>query len=265
MVRPRHAARSRIATRLPPILFLLLCVAVAGCVERTEAVPGTFAAGPAAAPLDPSSNVPTASDVPGGSDVPAATPLPEPTDSPSPTPSPTPTDPGQYRGVTAIGDSVMVDAAPNLRSTFPGITIDAVAGRQVDVGIAAMQNLANTGRLGTTVVIGLGTNGPFSSGQFDRIVALAGGRRMIFLTNHCAYCTWVTRNNELILGGCLPSRDCTIADWQALAGSNPAWFYTDGVHMPIGGIGGQAFADLVGRSLVASPPIPRSRLHVYPA
>src|SRR5437773_2125369 len=78
----------------------------------------------------------------------------------------------------------------------------AVAGRQVAVGIQAMQSLAYSGRLGDAVVIALGTNGPFSRIQLARIVALAGGRRLVMLTNYCPYCSWVAANNELIRSGC---------------------------------------------------------------
>src|SRR5713101_1595688 len=97
---------------------------------------------------------------------------------------------------------------------LPGLTADAVAGRQVVNGILALQSLAASGRLGDIVVIALGTNGPFSPGQLDRIVALAPGRRLIMLTNHCAYCSWVTANNELIRSGCRQVPDCTVAEWE---------------------------------------------------
>jgi hypothetical protein len=116
-----------------------------------------------------------------------------------------------------------------------------------------MQTLAASGRLGDIVVIALGTNGAFSSSQLDRIVALAGGRRLIMLTNYCTYCSWVAANNELIRGGCPRVRDCTVAEWESLAAANPDWFYADGVHMPIGGHGGRAYADLVARMLQRTP------------
>ncbi|HMC07963.1 MAG TPA: hypothetical protein VKL22_01385 [Actinomycetota bacterium] len=152
-------------------------------------------------------------------------------------------------GVTAIGDSVMVDATPNLRGVLPGISIDAVAGRQVVNGVAAMQTLANAGRLRDNIVIALGTNGAFTSGQLNRLLSLAAGRHVVVLTNYCPYCEWVPQNNDMIGAGCTPDRDCTVADWHALALANRAWFNPDGVHMPIGGIGGLAYAQLVAYSL----------------
>jgi hypothetical protein len=147
----------------------------------------------------------------------------------------------------------MVDATPNLRARFPSLTIDAVAGRQVAVGIQAMLALGYSGRLGDTVVIALGTNGPFSSSQFDRIVALAGGRRIVMLTNYCPYCSWVPANNALIRNGCRQVPGCTVAEWEKLAAANPGWFYADGVHMPIGGPGGQAYAEVIAQMLQRPP------------
>jgi hypothetical protein len=248
MPRGRHSA-----TRFPLAVFVVLCVAVASCLAGARAAP--FASERETRGKGSSVAVPPP--------VAAATPLPEPSGpsfvpllDPSESPSPTETanpDPTAYRGLTAIGDSIMVDATPNLRARFPGLTIDAVAGRQVAVGIQAMLTLAWAGRLGDTVVIALGTNGPFSTSQFARIVALAGGRRMVMLTNYCPYCSWVPANNALIRSGCRQVPGCTVAEWQELAAANPGWFYADGVHMPIGGQGGQAYADLIAQMLQRPP------------
>ena len=253
MPRGRHTA-----TRFPLAVFVVLCVAVASCLAGSRAAP--FASVRQTRAQGSEVAVPPPAPLPGASGP--ATPLPEPSGSsgpltdPSGTPSPTETakpDPAAYRGLTAIGDSIMVDATPNLRARFPGLTIDAVAGRQVAVGIQAMQALAYSGRLGDTVVIALGTNGPFSSIQLDRIVALAGGRRIVMLTNYCPYCSWVPANNELIRNGCRQVPGCTVAEWEEVAAANPGWFYADGVHMPIGGPGGQAYADLIAQMLQRLP------------
>ena len=247
MPRGRHTA-----TRFPLAVFVVLCVAVATCLAGSQAGPlasvrETRAQGAYGA-VPPPGTLPGALRGASGE----ATPLPEPLGTPSPTETAKP-DPAAYRGLTAIGDSIMVDATPNLRARFPGLTVDAVAGRQVAVGIQAMQALAYSGRLGDTVVIALGTNGPFSSSQLARIVALAGGRRLVMLTNYCPYCSWVAANNELIRTGCRQVPDCTVAEWEELAATNPGWFYADGVHMPIGGPGGQAYADLIAQMLQRLP------------
>lgn len=183
---------------------------------------------------------------------------------------PFPTQPGTARSpargggdVTAVGDSIMVDGMPNLRGLLPGIAIDAVAGRQVAAGLAVLGDLARHGGLRTSLVVELGTNGTFSAAQLDRILSLAGGRHLVLLTNHCPYCAWVPSNNELIATTCTPARDCTVADWETLADAHPEWFARDGVHMPIGGVGGQAFAELISSALGGR--IPVSKLGALPA
>ncbi|TMK49226.1 MAG: hypothetical protein E6G66_09290 [Actinobacteria bacterium] len=152
-------------------------------------------------------------------------------------------------GVTAIGDSVMLDAAPNLRALVPGITIDAVVSRGVDAGIAGMRSLAGAGQLGASVIVHLGTNGSFTPDEMDQLVAVAAGRQLVLLTDHCPYCSWTPSNNAVIQAGCTSARRCTVADWNSLAVANPQWFGKDGVHMPIGGTGGQAYAELVVQHL----------------
>jgi hypothetical protein len=160
--------------------------------------------------------------------------------------------------ITAVGDSIMVDAMPNLRSLFPGMATDALAGRQVAAGLTVMQALASQGRLPANIVVELGTNGTFTTTELDRIFTLAAGRHLVLLTNHCGYCTWVPSNNFLMASRCTPDNACTVADWEALAVAHPEWFAHDGVHMTIGGIGAEAFAQLIARSLGKS--IPASRL-----
>jgi hypothetical protein len=143
------------------------------------------------------------------------------------------------------------------------MAIDAVAGRQVATGLSVVQTLANLGRLEANIVVELGTNGTFTPAQLDRILSLAGGRHVVLLTNHCAYCSWVPSNNDLMATSCTAERACTVADWEALADLHPEWFSRDGVHMPIGGAGGQAFAELIARSL--GVPIPAAHLDPLPA
>ena len=143
----------------------------------------------------------------------------------------------------------MLDAAPNLRALVPAIDIQAAVSRGVDQGLTGMQSLASSGRLRFSVVVHLGTNGGFSSQQLDRLVDIAAGRRLVLLTNHCPYCRWAPANNAVIRAGCTPARRCAVADWNGLADANPQWFGRDGVHMPIGGVGGQAYAELVARDL----------------
>jgi hypothetical protein len=148
--------------------------------------------------------------------------------------------------VTAIGDSALLDAAPALRAQIPGVTIDAAVSRSALPGPGILTMLAMSGRLGRSIIFALGTNGGFSAALLDEVLRIAAGRRVVFVTNHCAYCSWTPANNAIMRADCTPARNCYVADWDALADRHPQWFGgSDGVHMPIGGTGATAYAQLV--------------------
>jgi hypothetical protein len=151
--------------------------------------------------------------------------------------------------VTAIGDSVMIDAAPALRRALPGVTIDAAENRSALPGPALLFAFAHTGRLGSSIVIDLGTNGGMSASVMDEMLRIASGRRVVMVTNHCSYCSWTSAGNEIMRRVCAEQRHCFVADWDALARAHPAWFASDGVHMPVGGTGAQAYANLIRTQL----------------
>ena len=149
--------------------------------------------------------------------------------------------------VTAIGDSVMLDAEPALEADIPGVDVEAAVSRQWDAGIALAQQLKSEDRLGAIVVIDLGTNGPVSTQQFsDMMNVLAGASRVVFVTVHLPpdY-SWVTSVNATLEQGVQRYPRDRLADFNKLADENPQWFYSDGVHMPIGGPGAQAMARLI--------------------
>jgi hypothetical protein len=149
------------------------------------------------------------------------------------------------QGVYAIGDSVMIDAEPSLRHDIRGITVDADVSRQTSTGIAILAQQRANGTLARTTVFGLGTNGQFTSGQLNEIIGLTAGHNLIVITSHCPYCSWTNSNNATIHQLCTPAHHCYVADFQAAALQHPEWFVGDGVHMPIGGAGAQAYARIV--------------------
>ncbi len=149
--------------------------------------------------------------------------------------------------VTAIGDSVMLDAQPALEADIPAIDVQAAVSRQWDAGIALAQQLKDADRLGAIVVIDLGTNGPVSPQQFtDMMDVLSGASRVVFVTVHLPpdY-SWVNSVNDTLEQGVARYSQDRLADFNKLADENPQWFYSDGVHMPIGGAGAQAMARLI--------------------
>jgi hypothetical protein len=148
--------------------------------------------------------------------------------------------------VTSIGDSVMIDAEPDLQKDIPGIDVRAMVSFQFYAGIGLVQTLRSEHVLGAIIVIGLGTNGPFSSAQFDQMMAAcAGASRVVFITVHVDQ-PWQDQVNAALAAGVARyPKVAVLADWEALAAKHPEWLYSDGTHLPIGGTGAQALAALV--------------------
>src|SRR5205085_1956739 len=85
------------------------------------------------------------------------------------------------RDITAIGDSVMLAAAAQLRAVLPGSYIDAQVSRQMSQGIEVARELASRGELRPILVVGLGTNGPITMRQVGELRAVAGPRCALVL------------------------------------------------------------------------------------
>ena len=95
------------------------------------------------------------------------------------------------------------------------------------------------------VIVGLGTNGPITSTDFDQMMSvLSGASRVVFVNVHVDQ-PWQGTNNAVIAAGVSRYPKAVLADWFSLADANPSWLYSDGTHLPIDGAGAQALAALV--------------------
>lgn len=161
-----------------------------------------------------------------------------------------PTAPGLVpERVTVVGDSVTIDAAPALRALIPHCHVEAVVGMQWSTGVSLLAGLRRAGQLGQYVVVALGTNGPVTAGQFVSMMSvLKGVSRVVIVTDHAPR-YWEEENNALFKSEVRRYPSARIADWDAAARAEPAWLYSDGVHMPIGGAGAYAWARLVKAQL----------------
>jgi len=129
----------------------------------------------------------------------------------------------------AVGDSVMLGAAQQLGNN--GVVVDAEVSRQMVDMVPVMQQLRDQGRLGTAVIVHLGTNGSVSQSTIDAFMEpLSGVPNVIVLTNR-ANRGWVPGNNERLRA--LASRpNVIVLDWEALSAECPGnCFYSDGIHL----------------------------------
>lgn len=175
----------------------------------------------------------------------ARTPAPEPAPAPS-TPAEGQDEPAQSaldgKAVTAIGDSVMLAAAPQLVESLPGIDVQAEVGRQMTDAPGFAAELERQGRLRQVVVIGLGTNGEFDPAILDELLeAIGPDRRLVLITAHGER-PWIPSVNDALRAFAENRDNVELRDWDA-ASRQATDFAPDGIHP--GPQGGAVYADLM--------------------
>ncbi|OSX92310.1 hypothetical protein BTJ45_02277 [Bacillus mycoides] len=149
--------------------------------------------------------------------------------------------------VTAIGDSVMIDIAPYLKNAFPDIRIDAQIGRQLSKAIPVVEQLKNEGNLGNYVIIGLGTNGAFTTEQLVSLIELIGNERKMIFINTRVPRPWESIVNERLKVTASKYPNVTLVDWYAASAGKRDYFAPDGVHLTK--LGAEAYAALVVKAV----------------
>jgi len=144
--------------------------------------------------------------------------------------------------VTAIGDSVMLAAANDLALAISGIEIDAEVGRPVSVAIDILRACRSAGQLGDIVVIHIGNNSPFTSGQFDEMMELLADVSRVVFVNLKVPRGWEGPNNTVLAEGVARYPNAALVDWHAACVDHPQ-FLLDGVHL--GSEGAQAYVQLM--------------------
>jgi hypothetical protein len=179
--------------------------------------------------------------------VPVTAPVGAPTTTTAPPPA------GQ--GVTAIGDSIMVDAAPYLQSSLPGIAIDAQVGAQLVQVQAAVSQLKAQGAIGNRLILELGTNGPFTTQQLTDLLNSLGPMTRIVLVNTHVPRPWQQEVNATIAAVAQTYPNTVVVDWNTISAAYPQYFYPDGVHLDPDGA--KFYGSLLVQALDApKPPAP---------
>ena len=145
----------------------------------------------------------------------AATP-PEPSATPGAPAATDPDAPPQPVGgeqISAIGDSVMLAAAPTLQEKFPGIYIDAAVSRSIYVAPEMLRSLVSAGQLRQVLVLALGTNGPIDRDVLDEIRQIIGPDREMVVVNVQAPRNWTPGVNAELSSFALYYRDVELANW----------------------------------------------------
>jgi peptidoglycan/LPS O-acetylase OafA/YrhL len=146
-------------------------------------------------------------------------------------------------GILAIGDSVMVGAAPELQKRFgPAITISADIGRQQADVLALIQGYQAAGELPAVVIIQMGNNGPLIEDEMDEIRDALSDVSHIFLVSDEVPRSWEQESNETILNAAASWPRTELIDWNTLANSRGDLTF-DGIHLTPEGV--DAYTDLI--------------------
>jgi hypothetical protein len=139
----------------------------------------------------------------------------------------------------------MLDYQTALEEDVPGIDVDAAVSRQWGTGETILQQLKTAGQLGAVVVVGLSTNGPINTTDFNSMMSILSGASRIVFVNIYVDRPWQDPNNAVLAAGVRRYPNTVLANWFTLASQNPGWLYSTGTHLPINGPGAQALATLV--------------------
>jgi peptidoglycan/LPS O-acetylase OafA/YrhL len=137
----------------------------------------------------------------------------------------------QQLPITAFGDSVMIDGQPLLTRIFPKIYIQANVGQQMVNTIDSVKNLSAQGAMADVVLVGLGTNGPFTMDQLDQFMQAVGQNRRVYWINaRVPTRQWQGQVNSTLADAAKRYANLHIIDWFAYANPHNDWFWNDQVH-----------------------------------
>ena len=145
---------------------------------------------------------------------------------------------------TFVGDSVMLGASKALLSTFSNCYVDAKESRQVRSTLPILQGLSNDGKIGSTVVIALGTNGAFTTETGSQLIDFLGPDRTIYWVKAFGqHLTWQQQSNAAIDAIAAKYSNVTVIDWASEGAAHPEYFGSDGIHL--NQAGAKAYAEFI--------------------
>lgn len=125
----------------------------------------------------------------------------------------------------------MLGVAPYLEKQLPGIFIDAKVGRQMAQAEDLIPGLKANGRLNGTVIIGLGTNGAFSSKKLESLLDSLSSAKQVILINTKVPRDWERSVNTMLAEISQQYPNTTLVDWHAASKDHPEYFRPDHVHL----------------------------------
>ena len=149
--------------------------------------------------------------------------------------------------VTAIGDSVLLDASSTLSDQIPGIYVDGKVSRQAWAVKDLINSLKEKNLLGNIIILHLGTNGAFRQSVGQEIIDQLGSDRQIYwVTVYAPGVAWAAQSNATIKALADANSNVHLIDWANYAKGHRSWFFSDGIHLKPDGQ--KAYAELIRTS-----------------
>ena len=142
--------------------------------------------------------------------------------------------------VVGIGDSVFLNAVPQLYERFPNGYFDGEVSRSVYGGARVINELSSTGRLSNNVVLALATNTVYSEAKVDMVINPLGDRNIYWINSVGGDDIYFNPQFEEYAAS---HPNIHIIDWEGASKSHPEFFYSDGIHPKSAGI--DKYADLI--------------------
>lgn len=150
----------------------------------------------------------------------------------------------QPQSVTMVGDSVMLGASPSIMGILPDCVIDAKVSRQFVQADTVLDSLETQGLLRQTVVMALGTNGPFTVAKGQELIDRLGSERTIYwVTVYGRELSWQEESNTTIRQLAAQNENVHLIDWSQAVSGHPEWLCGDGIHLSAAGR--EAYAGIV--------------------
>jgi peptidoglycan/LPS O-acetylase OafA/YrhL len=150
--------------------------------------------------------------------------------------------------VIALGDSVMLGAAPALDRLFgTNVIVNAKVGRQFKEGTEILNWYHDNGYLGKVVVIHLGNNGDVGDGRIEELMAPLANVPLVLFLNDKVPRGWEGPNNDLLVNNVPRFPNARLVDWKSYGEANAPWFYSDGIHLRPDGQ--KAYAQLIAQTI----------------
>jgi peptidoglycan/LPS O-acetylase OafA/YrhL len=159
--------------------------------------------------------------------------------------------------IDAIGDSVMLASAPELKQAYPGMNIDAVVSRQMSALPGIVQSLVAAGQLRPILVVALGTNGPIAATTLEQVRTMLGPNRQMVVVNVEEPRVWESEVNSTLSTFASDYENVELSDWYGAITPHISILARDHIHP--GAAGGRIYTATLRAALsrlAALPPYP---------